>query len=250
MAHLLIWGTARDILSGGVTPGAKPQHVSSFAALKQAADGHDATLVLADAACLESEREAVLAWRKAGGAPHALLVAVAKPEDADAVAGRLAFVDEVELGPVTPARLRLKLERAVELVHSRRAIRQLESALGRKGEELSVLNRIGVALSAERDIEKLLELILSKSREITDADAGSLYLVQRKADGEGHELLSFELAQNDTVVRTLSSRKRGLPSVRARRSRFKDSSPASPPSRVSSSAVAFSGARGSSRSWR
>jgi HD-GYP domain-containing protein (c-di-GMP phosphodiesterase class II) len=199
MAHLLIWGTARDILSGGVTSGAKPQLVSSFAALKQAADGHDATLVLADAACLESEREAVLAWRKAGGAPHALLVAVAKPEDADAVAGRLAFVDEVELGPVTPARLRLKLERAVELVHSRRAIRQLESALSRKGEELSVLNRIGVALSAERDIEKLLELILSKSREITDADAGSLYLVQRMADGEGHELLSFELAQNDTV---------------------------------------------------
>ena len=78
MAHLLIWGTARDILSGGVTPGAKPQHVSSFAALQQAADGHDATLVLADAACLESEREAVLAWRKAGGAPHALLVAVAE----------------------------------------------------------------------------------------------------------------------------------------------------------------------------
>ena len=88
-------------------------------------------------------------------------------------------MDEVELGPVTPARLRLKLERAVELVHSRRAIHQLESALGRKGEELSVLNRIGVALSAERDIEKLLELILSKSREITDADAGSLYLVER-----------------------------------------------------------------------
>ena len=39
-----------------------------------------------------------------------------------------------------------------------------------------------MALSAERDIDKLLELILRKSREITAADAGSLYLVER---GEG-----------------------------------------------------------------
>jgi HD-GYP domain-containing protein (c-di-GMP phosphodiesterase class II) len=201
MAHLLIWGAAHDILSGGVTPGPRPRLVSSFAALQQAVDGHDATLVLADAACLEPEREAISAWRKAGSAPHVQLVAVTGAEDAEAVAGRLPFVDEVELGPLTPARLRLKLERAVELAHSRRAIQQLESALGRKGEELSVLNRIGVALSAERDIEKLLELILSKSREITDADAGSLYLVERAGgtNGEGREHLSFKLAQNDTV---------------------------------------------------
>ncbi len=201
MAHLLIWGTARDILSGPAAAGAKPQSVASLAALQQAVDGHDVTLVLADAASLDAERDEVAAWRKADGAPNALLVAVARPEEADEVAGRLAFVDEVEPGPLTPARLRLKLERAVELVHSRRAIRQLETALGRKGEELSTLNRIGVALSAERDLEKLLELILSKSREITDADAGSLYLVRRLGEGKGngHEQLSFELAQNDTV---------------------------------------------------
>jgi len=201
MAHLLIWGTARDILSGSVTPGAEPQHVSSFAALQQAVDGHDATLVLADAALLASERDEVAAWRRAGGAPHALLVAVASPEDADEIARRLPFVDEIELGPVTPARLRLKLERTVEIVHSRRTIRQLESALGRKGEELSVLNRIGVALSAERDIDKLLALILSRSREITDSDAGSLYLVEHagEAEGNGRQQLSFKLAQNDTV---------------------------------------------------
>ena len=39
-----------------------------------------------------------------------------------------------------------------------------------------------MALSAERDINKLLELILVKSREITAADAGSLYLVERGKD--------------------------------------------------------------------
>jgi HD-GYP domain-containing protein (c-di-GMP phosphodiesterase class II) len=57
---------------------------------------------------------------------------------------------------------------------------------------------VGIALSAERDIEKLLELILRKSREITGADAGSLYLVVEPKDG-GERMLRFELAQNDSV---------------------------------------------------
>ena len=63
------------------------------------------------------------------------------------------------------------------------------------------LNKIGVALSAERDIDKLLELILSKSREITGADAGSLYLVERakERDNGNGDQLRFKLAQNDTV---------------------------------------------------
>ncbi len=91
-------------------------------------------------------------------------------------------MDDVLLRPVTPVRLRRKLERAIDAVHSRRVIRQLEDALSRKGDELSELNKIGVALSAERDIDQLLELILSKSREITGADAGSLYLVERAKD--------------------------------------------------------------------
>jgi len=50
-----------------------------------------------------------------------------------------------------------------------------------------------VALSAERNINKLLELILRKSREITGADAGSLYLVERakdREDGNGGQLHS------------------------------------------------------------
>src|SRR5204863_8949609 len=38
-------------------------------------------------------------------------------------------------------------------------------------------NAIGAALSAEHDTGKLLELILTKCREITRSDAGSLYLV-------------------------------------------------------------------------
>ena len=81
--------------------------------------------------------------------------------------------------PVTPTRLRLRLDRALDTINSRRVIEQLDDALVRKSQELHELNNIGVALSAQRDIDKLLELILLKCREITAADAGSLYLVER-----------------------------------------------------------------------
>ena len=87
-------------------------------------------------------------------------------------------------------------------IDSRRVIRQLESALTRKGEELHELNNIGVALSAERDINKLLDQILKKSREITAADAGSLYLVEEGKDKNSPEddRLRFKLTQNDSKM--------------------------------------------------
>ena len=62
--------------------------------------------------------------------------------------------------------------------------------------EMEQLNQIGVALSAERDITRLLDLILQKAREVTSADAGSLYLVE--AAGENEQRLRFKLTQNDS----------------------------------------------------
>jgi len=62
--------------------------------------------------------------------------------------------------------------------------------------EMEELNQIGVALSAERDITRLLNLILQKAREVTSADAGSLYLVE--VAGENEQRLRFKLTQNDS----------------------------------------------------
>jgi HD-GYP domain-containing protein (c-di-GMP phosphodiesterase class II) len=63
--------------------------------------------------------------------------------------------------------------------------------------ELSELNAIGIQLSAERNLDVLLETILTKAREITGSDAGSLYLVEDGPDGRPR--LRFALAQNDSV---------------------------------------------------
>jgi HD-GYP domain-containing protein (c-di-GMP phosphodiesterase class II) len=69
--------------------------------------------------------------------------------------------------------------------------------LDRLSVELRDLNSIGVRLSAERDLKRLLELILTKAREITHSDAGSLYLVEESDTGDRR--LRFTLAQNDSV---------------------------------------------------
>jgi HD-GYP domain-containing protein (c-di-GMP phosphodiesterase class II) len=44
--------------------------------------------------------------------------------------------------------------------------------------EIDELNHIGVALSAEHKMPKLLEMILTRARQMTAADAGSIYLVE------------------------------------------------------------------------
>ena len=48
-------------------------------------------------------------------------------------------------------------------------------------QQLDELLAISRALSSERDIRKLLALILEKSRQITGADAGSVYVVEDEA---------------------------------------------------------------------
>jgi HD-GYP domain-containing protein (c-di-GMP phosphodiesterase class II) len=65
------------------------------------------------------------------------------------------------------------------------------------GLELAQLNQIGVSLSAERDTDALLDLILTNAREITRSDAGSVYLVEETAPGARR--LRFKLSQNDSV---------------------------------------------------
>jgi len=62
-------------------------------------------------------------------------------------------------------------------------------------EQLAIVTEIGTQLSAERDLDSLLEGILTGARRLTHADAGSLYLLE----GHDRDQLRFKLAQNDSV---------------------------------------------------
>ncbi len=53
---------------------------------------------------------------------------------------------------------------------------------------------IGLALSSEKNIDKLLEMIVLEARAMSDADAGTLYIL----DDEGTHL-NFKIMQNDTM---------------------------------------------------
>ena len=48
-------------------------------------------------------------------------------------------------------------------------------------------------------VKTLLETILTQARRITTADAGSLYLTEREADGGPPKTLRFKLSQNFTL---------------------------------------------------
>ncbi|MBI9073840.1 MAG: GAF domain-containing protein [Desulfatibacillum sp.] len=58
--------------------------------------------------------------------------------------------------------------------------------------QIERLNQIGIALSHEIHLEKLLALIVTEARSFTNADAGSLYTLEK-------EQLLFRIAQNDTL---------------------------------------------------
>lgn len=197
--QILVLGVARDLFAPDTAPGLALEEAPSLRELADRCDPRGA-LVLATVARLEPERAEWAAWLQGGGR-RALLLGVVPEREAEEALRRVPFLHEVISPPLTPLRLRLAAERARELLQQRLTNQQLDAALARKTRELHELNKIGVALSAERDIDTLLEQILHKSREITAADAGSLYLVERGKEHEASEddRLRFVLAQNDSV---------------------------------------------------
>jgi HD-GYP domain-containing protein (c-di-GMP phosphodiesterase class II) len=114
----------------------------------------------------------------------------------------VALVDAEAAGP-WPAHWYSLLPAGVGAPILARAVENAFADLDRAAEmtrldrELSELNAIGILLSAERNPRDLTEAILTKAREITHSDAGSLYLVEEAPDGTRE--LRFVLAQNDSV---------------------------------------------------
>ncbi|MBE3065140.1 MAG: GAF domain-containing protein, partial [Spirochaetes bacterium] len=78
-----------------------------------------------------------------------------------------------------------------------RELARKEELLRLKVSENSELLQVGIALSAERDNDKLLAYILRQLREITRADAGTLYLLERD-EASGEQKMRFKITQNDS----------------------------------------------------
>ncbi len=98
-----------------------------------------------------------------------------------------------------PAALREILRIALQNAVLRLEVRQLEEQARRQHRQFEELNRIGIALSAERDIGKLQEFILTTMRQLTNADGASLWL---KTVDDGDAKLFLASSQNNSIDNT------------------------------------------------
>ena len=103
----------------------------------------------------------------------------------------------IELPPdASPAALRELIKVAMENVVLKEQVTQLESEAHRRHRQFRELNRIGIALSAEKDIERLQSFILTTMRQLTHADGASLWL---KEEEDGVPNLFLASSQNHSI---------------------------------------------------
>ncbi len=121
-------------------------------------------------------------------------------ELADAGTAGLAALLSID---ATDAELSVAIERAFESMEAHQRTVTHGERLSRFEFELDELIDIARALTKERDIAKLLELILEKARFVTGADAGSIYVVESDPASPSEKVesqtLHFKLTQNESV---------------------------------------------------
>ena len=106
-----------------------------------------------------------------------------------------------------------------ECVQCRKALKDLTDPIfsavsmmfGEQMDLVEKLTEIGLALSGETRLERLLEMIVDEARVLTKADAGTLYIVNKEA-----RKLEFSITQNDSMnvrIGGTSNMKSSLPPV-------------------------------------
>ncbi len=100
--------------------------------------------------------------------------------------------------PIGMTRLLLSLRARAEAITQRMQSAALELELERSRHENDMLISIGRALSQERDIQSLLAIILRRACEVTNADAGSIYVVEGADEDVSLRKLRFAVSQNDS----------------------------------------------------
>jgi HD-GYP domain-containing protein (c-di-GMP phosphodiesterase class II) len=101
--------------------------------------------------------------------------------------------------PTTPAVLRFSLDAGLEMLIGLHQARSRGQLAERYQYELGEIISIAKSINSERDIDRLLGLILEKSRYVTGADAGSVYVLHRDADEPEKRQLRFRVAQNESL---------------------------------------------------
>jgi hypothetical protein len=100
----------------------------------------------------------------------------------------------------SPAYFQRTVRNMFRRLHLEREMEAKNALLEASRAENSELLQVGIALSAERDNNKLLDYILKQVRQISGADAGTLYLLE-KDKTTGRQNLRIKLTQNESNPR-------------------------------------------------
>jgi HD-GYP domain-containing protein (c-di-GMP phosphodiesterase class II) len=147
----------------------------------------DSAFVVEHAAAIDSAGLApgsLLIWNPDGDAPLG-----------DAVPAELVFDDVFSFK--TPAYFLRTVRNLFRRLYLERELVNKEKLLHARENENSELLQVGIALSAERDNNKLLDYILRQLRHVARADAGTLYLLEHD-EKTGDQQLRFKITQNDS----------------------------------------------------
>jgi HD-GYP domain-containing protein (c-di-GMP phosphodiesterase class II) len=174
----------------------------------------DLIVILAPAAVWDRGRELLKPFAARFADSTAMLILMGYPSDVDlqqamnrglaSIVAEDASLDEMFLAGI----------RAFELLEAKGRAESRGKWLRRYRYELGELINIARAMTTERDVNKLLAIILEKSRFVTGADAGSIYVVEDEASAAnagGEEavngpqslgrgpMLRFKMSQNESV---------------------------------------------------
>jgi HD-GYP domain-containing protein (c-di-GMP phosphodiesterase class II) len=157
------------------------------------------SVVVAPAAAWERGREVLRPFAEGLAESNAVLVLVGRPAEPD-----LAQALNRGLAALVPAEpgadeLFVAVHNAFEMMEAKARAESRGKWLNRYRYELGELIEIAKAITTEREIDKLLGLILEKSRFITGADAGSIYVVLGDDPEPHRRMLRFKLSQNASV---------------------------------------------------
>lgn len=105
--------------------------------------------------------------------------------------------------PCSGIHLKVLLENILRLQKKISETLDDQKAIAEASEHVKYVLRISRELNGVRDTNRLLSLILQKAREVTNADAGSIYVVEQEDEKSKSGEIVFKVTQNETVSQAL-----------------------------------------------
>jgi HD-GYP domain-containing protein (c-di-GMP phosphodiesterase class II) len=156
-------------------------------------------VLVSPAAVWDSGREILKPYARQFAEGQALLVLLGRPRSPDVAQALNRGLGAIVGSDPSGDELYVAIHNAFELLDAKARAESRGKWLNRYRYELGELIEIAKAITTERELDKLLGIILEKSRFITGADAGSIYVAEGDDPDPARRTLRFKLSQNESA---------------------------------------------------